>query len=77
MNNMKDKFYYITIIGHFFYSCNSQIPADQNPMLLPTVSTFVKELTFGYITNGGYGYKFYDVDGTQKDCLQLLKDRGI
>lgn len=23
------------------------------------------------------GYKFYDVDGTQKDCLQLLKDRGI
>lgn len=23
------------------------------------------------------GYKFYDVDNTQKDCLQLLKDRGI
>lgn len=23
------------------------------------------------------GYKFYDVDGTAKDCLQLLKDRGI
>jgi arabinogalactan endo-1,4-beta-galactosidase len=23
------------------------------------------------------GYKFYDSDGTQKDCLQLLKDRGI
>ncbi len=23
------------------------------------------------------GYKFYDVDGTQKDCLQLLKDRGM
>ena len=22
------------------------------------------------------GYKFYDTDGTQKDCLQLLKDRG-
>lgn len=23
------------------------------------------------------GYKFYDADGTAKDCLQLLKDRGI
>ncbi|MEN2398395.1 glycosyl hydrolase 53 family protein [Flavobacterium sp. MC2016-06] len=23
------------------------------------------------------GYKFYDTDGSQKDCLQLLKDRGI
>jgi arabinogalactan endo-1,4-beta-galactosidase len=23
------------------------------------------------------GYKFYDADGIQKDCLQLLKDRGM
>lgn len=23
------------------------------------------------------GYQFYDEDGTKKDCLQLLKDRGI
>ncbi|MFI1772005.1 glycosyl hydrolase 53 family protein [Thalassobellus citreus] len=23
------------------------------------------------------GYEFYDVDGTSKDCLQLLKDRGL
>jgi arabinogalactan endo-1,4-beta-galactosidase len=23
------------------------------------------------------GYKFYDADGSQQDCLQLLKDRGI
>jgi len=23
------------------------------------------------------GYKFYDTDGNQKDCLQLLKDRGM
>lgn len=23
------------------------------------------------------GYKFYDSDGTEKDCLQLLKDRGM
>lgn len=23
------------------------------------------------------GFKFYDTDGTEKDCLQLLKDRGM
>ena len=23
------------------------------------------------------GYKFYDTDGSEKDCLQLLKDRGM
>ncbi|PXY41182.1 arabinogalactan endo-1,4-beta-galactosidase [Flavobacterium cheongpyeongense] len=23
------------------------------------------------------GYQFYDADGSEKDCLQLLKDRGI
>lgn len=23
------------------------------------------------------GYKFYDIDGTEKDCLQLLKDKGM
>lgn len=23
------------------------------------------------------GFKFYDIDGKEKDCLQLLKDRGI
>lgn len=23
------------------------------------------------------GYKFYDADGSEKDCLQLLKDRGM
>ncbi|WP_298221878.1 glycosyl hydrolase 53 family protein [Flavobacterium sp.] len=23
------------------------------------------------------GYKFFDTDGSQKDCLQLLKDRGM
>ena len=23
------------------------------------------------------GYKFYDADGTEKDCLQLLKERGM
>src|SRR6187549_2120817 len=23
------------------------------------------------------GYKFYDSDGKEKDCLQLLKDRGM
>ncbi|WP_238567338.1 glycosyl hydrolase 53 family protein [Flavobacterium sp. 83] len=78
MKNIKDQFYCIAIIGLFFTSCNSQIPADQNPMLPPTVSTFAKGADVGWLPQmETTGYKFYDVDGTQKDCLQLLKDRGI
>jgi arabinogalactan endo-1,4-beta-galactosidase len=23
------------------------------------------------------GYRFYDTDGKEKDCLQLLKERGM
>jgi arabinogalactan endo-1,4-beta-galactosidase len=78
MKNIRDKFYYAAIIGLFFTSCNSQTPADQKPILPPTVSTFAKGADVGWLSQmEATGYKFYDVDGTQKDCLQLLKDRGI
>jgi arabinogalactan endo-1,4-beta-galactosidase len=43
-------------------------------MLLPTV--LCKGADVGWFAQmEATGYKFYDVDGTQKDCLQLLKDR--
>lgn len=78
MKNIRDKFYYAAIIGLFFTSCNSQTPADQKTILPPTVSTFAKGADVGWLSQmEATGYKFYDVDGTQKDCLQLLKDRGI
>nr|WP_315184186.1 glycosyl hydrolase 53 family protein [uncultured Flavobacterium sp.] len=60
----------------FFTSCNSQTNVDQTP--IPTISAFAKGADVGWLPQmEATGYKFYDTDGKQKDCLQLLKDRGI
>lgn len=60
----------------FFTSCNSQTNVDQTPT--PTISAFAKGADVGWLPQmEAAGYKFYDTDGKQKDCLQLLKDRGI
>jgi len=49
-----------------FSSCNS------------SKSSFVKGADVGWLPQmEATGYKFYDQDGNEKDCLQLLKDRGI
>ena len=60
----------------FFTSCNSQTNVDQTPTPIPTISAFAADV--GWLPQmEATGYKFYDTDGKQKDCLQLLKDRGI
>jgi arabinogalactan endo-1,4-beta-galactosidase len=42
------------------------------------VGAFAKGADVGWLPQmETTGYKFYDADGTQKDCLQLLKDRGM
>jgi arabinogalactan endo-1,4-beta-galactosidase len=44
----------------------------------PKVDSFAKGGDVGWLPQmEATGYKFYDTDGTQKDCLQLLKDRGM
>lgn len=51
---------------------------DQTPTPTPTISAFAKGADVGWLPQmEATGYKFYDMDGKQKDCLQLLKDRGI
>ncbi len=43
-----------------------------------TTPAFSKGADVGWLPQmEATGYKFYDADGTQKDCLQLLKDRGM
>ncbi|MFV8322051.1 glycoside hydrolase family 53 protein [Flavobacterium sp. LB3P21] len=60
----------------FLTSCTSQTNVDQTS--IPTVATFAKGADIGWLPQmEATGYKFYDTDGKQKDCLQLLKDRGI
>ena len=44
----------------------------------PATATFSKGADVSWLRQmEATGYKFYDIDGTQKDCLQLLKDRGM
>jgi arabinogalactan endo-1,4-beta-galactosidase len=58
----------------FFSSCSKA----QNPEIVPTSFVFSKGADVGWLSQmEATGYKFYDVDGSQKDCLQLLKDRGM
>lgn len=43
-----------------------------------TKTTFAKGADVGWLPQmEATGYKFYDKDGTEKGCLQLLKDRGM
>ncbi|MFV8324389.1 glycoside hydrolase family 53 protein [Flavobacterium sp. ZS1P14] len=44
----------------------------------PTTFAFSKGADVGWLPQmEATGYKFYDADGSEKDCLQLLKDRGV
>jgi arabinogalactan endo-1,4-beta-galactosidase len=43
-----------------------------------TKTAFVKGADIGWLPQmEATGYTFYDQDGTKKECLQLLKDRGM
>ncbi|KUJ61327.1 arabinogalactan endo-1,4-beta-galactosidase [Flavobacteriaceae bacterium CRH] len=53
-----------------FTSCKSKMASEKY--------AFSKGADVGWLPQmEATGYKFYDADGSQKDCLQLLKDRGI
>ena len=56
-------------------SCNK----TQRDVVTPQVNEkFAKGADIGWLSQmEATGYKFYDKDVTQKDCLQLLKDRGV
>ncbi|WP_281324489.1 glycosyl hydrolase 53 family protein [Flavobacterium sp. IMCC34518] len=44
----------------------------------PKENIFAKGADVGWLPQmEATGYKFYDTNGSQKDCLQLLKDRGM
>ena len=60
------KIFYGALIALAFTSCTSNKQA------------FAKGADVGWLPQmEATGYKFYDQDGTQKECLQLLKDRGM
>lgn len=57
----------------FTYSCTAPQYINQS-----SKDSFAKGADVGWLPQmETTGYKFYDTDDSQKDCLQLLKDRGI
>jgi arabinogalactan endo-1,4-beta-galactosidase len=58
-----------------FSSCSKS--NNENPSTIDT-DTFAKGADISWLPQmEATGYKFYDANGTEKNCLQLLKDRGI
>jgi arabinogalactan endo-1,4-beta-galactosidase len=61
---------FLLVIAFAFTSCKSKMTSKKGP--------FSKGADVGWLPQmEATGYKFYDADGSEKDCLQLLKDRGI
>lgn len=74
MKKIKSTLYISIMALSVFSSCTSQI--IDKP--LQSMDTFAKGADVGWLPQmEATGYKFYDTDGSQKDCLQLLKDRGM
>ena len=81
MKNSKSKIILLIVFTSSLllsYCNNSQTPDPiPNPNPTPTYN-FAKGADVGWLSQmEATGYRFYDADGTEKNCLQLLKDRGM
>jgi arabinogalactan endo-1,4-beta-galactosidase len=71
---MKKLLFSIGILTMLAFSCNTPNKTTEKTK----VGAFAKGADLGWLPQmESTGYQFYDADGTQKDCLQLLKDRGM
>lgn len=67
---------FFALIIHSCSAQDSNKPEAVHPT--PIESSFASGADIGWLSQmEATGYKFYDTDGTEKNCLQLLKDRGI
>lgn len=64
------------LVGIVSVSCDKN---QETPLATaPEIRAFAKGADIGWLSQmETTGYHFYDTDGTKKECLQLLKDRGI
>jgi arabinogalactan endo-1,4-beta-galactosidase len=71
---MKKILFTLAILSSLVFSCcTTNKNAEQ-----PKENVFAKGADVGWLPQmEATGYQFYDADGSKKDCLQLLKDRGI
>lgn len=71
---MKKIFSSIVILTAFAFSCSIPNKTVEKPKEV----FFAKGADVGWLPQmEATGYQFYDTDGSKKDCLQLLKDRGM
>lgn len=67
---MMKNYFFLLITTLLFTSCVTSQKAAKN--------TFAKGADVGWLPQmEATGYQFFDSDGNKKDCLQLLKDRGM
>ncbi len=81
MRNSKSKIILLFVLTSslLLSYCSSSQTSDPapNPNPTPTYS-FAKGADVGWLSQmEATGCRFYDADGTEKNCLQLLKDRGM
>lgn len=68
----------IALLVSLIFTSNSKAQTPTQRQSGTAVFSFSKGADVGWLSQmEATGYKFYDTDGTQKDCLQLLKDRGM
>jgi arabinogalactan endo-1,4-beta-galactosidase len=81
MKNPKSKIILLIVltISLLLSYCSSSQTPDPIPNSNPTPTyNFAKGADVGWLSQmEATGYRFYDADGTEKNCLQLLKDRGM
>ena len=77
--NIQLRFVLITTFTLLISSCtSSQTSYTSKPLEIPSTFAFSKGADISWLPQmEATGYKFYDADGSQKDGLKLLKDRGI
>ena len=67
------QFLSLLLFSSILYSCKKETVLPVFPQ-----DVFAKGADVGWLSQMELtGYKFFDVDGIEKDCLQLLKDRGM
>jgi arabinogalactan endo-1,4-beta-galactosidase len=78
MKQVLKTFFLMLLFWTLMSSSCSKVQLPDVPEIPIVEDTFIKGADVGWLSQmEATGYKFYDTDGTQKECLQLLKERGM
>jgi arabinogalactan endo-1,4-beta-galactosidase len=78
MKQVLKTFFLMLLFWTLMSSSCSKVQSPDVPEIPIVEDTFIKGADVGWLSQmEATGYKFYDTDGTQKECLQLLKERGM